>query len=55
MKADARGGDPHPLRLEDENAEHKDVELRTRMQNRYSWRYYRAVSKRSRWSKLDAE
>jgi len=49
MKADARGGGPHPLRLEDEDAERKDVELRTRMQNRYSWRYSRAASKWSKW------
>ena len=48
MKADARGDGLCWLRLKDENAERKDVELRMRMQNQYSGRYFRAVSK---WSK----
>ena len=49
MKADARGDGLRWLRLKDENAERKDVELRTRMQNRYSWKYSRAASKWSKW------
>ena len=47
--SDVRGDGLRWLRLKDENAERKDVEIRTRMQNQYSWRYYRAVSKWSKW------